>query len=44
MGNMMALGQAAGTAAALSAAQDVTPRALDVQQLQAVLRSMGAQL
>jgi len=44
MGNMMALGQAAGTAAALCAAQGVTPRALDVAQLQAVLRSMGAQL
>jgi glycine/D-amino acid oxidase-like deaminating enzyme len=44
MGNMMALGQAAGTAAALCAAQDVTPRELDVAQLQAVLRSMGAQL
>ena len=44
MGNMMALGQAAGTAAALCAAQGITPRALDVRQLQAVLRSMGAQL
>jgi hypothetical protein len=44
MGNMMALGQAAGTAAALCAEQGVTPRELDVQQLQAVLRSMGAQL
>ena len=44
MGNMMALGQAAGTAAALCAAQGVTPRELDVTQLQAVLRSMGAQL
>jgi hypothetical protein len=44
MGNMMALGQAAGTAAALCAAQGVTPRKLDVRQLQSVLRSMGAQL
>jgi hypothetical protein len=44
MGNMMALGQAAGTAAALCAAQGVTPRELDVAQLQAVLRAMGAQL
>lgn len=50
MGNMMALGQAAGAAAALCAAdrvraaQGVTPRALDVGQLQAVLRAMGAQL
>jgi len=44
MGNMMALGQAAGTAAALCAARGVTPRELDVKQLQSVLRSMGAQL
>jgi glycine/D-amino acid oxidase-like deaminating enzyme len=44
MGNMMALGQAAGMAAALCAAQGVTPRELDVQQLQSVLRSMGVQL
>ncbi len=44
MGNMMALGQAAGTAAAMCSAQGVTPRELDVGQLQAVLRSMGAQL
>jgi hypothetical protein len=44
MGNMMALGQAAGTAAALCAAQGVTPRELDVAQLQSVLRAMGAQL
>jgi hypothetical protein len=44
MGNMMAIGQAAGTAAALCAAQGVTPRDLDVKQLQSVLRSMGAQL
>jgi hypothetical protein len=44
MGNMMALGQAAGTAAALCAKQGVTPRELDVRQLQTVLRSMGAQL
>ena len=44
MGNMMAVGQAAGVAAALCAAQGVTPRELDVKQLQAVLRLMGAQL
>jgi len=44
MGNMMALGQAAGAAAALCARQGVTPRELDVKQLQSVLRSMGAQL
>ena len=44
MGNMMALGQAAGVAAALCAAQGVTPRALSVPQLQAALRAMGARL
>jgi hypothetical protein len=44
MGNMMALGQAAGVAAALSSAQGVTPRQLDVGRLQQVLRAMGAQL
>jgi hypothetical protein len=44
MGNMMALGQAAGTAAALCAAQGVKPRELDVAQLQTVLCAMGAQL
>ncbi len=44
MGNMMALGQAAGTAAALCSASGVTPRQLDVARLQAVLRGMGAKL
>jgi hypothetical protein len=44
MGNMMALGQAAGTAAALCSADHVAPRDLDVGRLQVVLRSMGAQL
>jgi hypothetical protein len=44
MGNMMALGQAAGVAAALCAAEGVTPRQLDVSHLQRVLRSMGVQL
>ena len=44
MGNMMALGQAAGVAASLCSAQGVTPRQLDVKQLQKALRSMGAQL
>jgi hypothetical protein len=44
MGNMMALGQAAGVAAALCSAQGITPRQLDVGQLQQVLRAMGAQL
>jgi hypothetical protein len=44
MGNMMALGQAAGTAAALCSAEGVRPRELDVGRLQAALRSMGAHL
>jgi hypothetical protein len=44
MGNMMDLGQAAGVAAALCAAQGVTPRALSVPQLQAALRAMGARI
>jgi glycine/D-amino acid oxidase-like deaminating enzyme len=44
MGNMMALGQAAGVAAAMCAAQGVTPRKLNVPQLQAALRAMGAQI
>ncbi len=44
MGNMMALGQAAGTAAALCSTEAVTPRKLDVGHLQAVLRRMGARL
>ncbi|HEY3341981.1 MAG TPA: FAD-dependent oxidoreductase [Anaerolineae bacterium] len=44
MGNMMELGQAAGVAAALCSTQCVTPRQLDVQQLQGVLRQMGVHL
>jgi hypothetical protein len=44
MGNMMALGQAAGVAAALCSAQEVTPRALDVGTLQQTLREMGVDL
>lgn len=44
MGNMMALGQAAGVAAALCSAQGVTPRRLQVSQLQERLREMGIQL
>jgi hypothetical protein len=44
MGNMMALGQAAGVAAALCSARGVQPRQLEVKQLQDALRSMGAQL
>lgn len=38
MGNMMALGQAAGIAAALSAAQNILPRDLDVRLIQDILR------
>ena len=44
MGNMMALGQAAGAAAALCSASNVTPRELDVKRLQADLISKGVQL
>lgn len=39
---VMSYGQAAGTAAALCVAEDVTPRALDVTLLQKTLRSQGA--
>ncbi len=41
---MMAIGQAAGVAAALSALQDVKPRALDVTMLQKALIAQGAEL
>ncbi|NLG49237.1 MAG: FAD-dependent oxidoreductase [Chloroflexi bacterium] len=44
MGNMMELGQAAGVAAALCSAQGITPRAVDVRQVQAALRAMGVHL
>ena len=44
MGNMMAVGQAAGVAAALCSAQGVTPRQLNVTKLQATLRDMGVTL
>jgi hypothetical protein len=39
---MMAIGQAAGTAAALSAKQGVAPRGLDVAELQRTLTAQGA--
>ncbi len=39
---MMAVGQAAGTAAALAARAGVAPRALDVGLLQDTLRAQGA--
>jgi hypothetical protein len=41
---VMAMGQAAGTAAALSARLDVAPRELDVALLQKTLREQGANL
>ena len=44
MGNMMELGQAAGVAAALCSAQNVTPRVLDVSKLQNILIEMGVHL
>lgn len=44
MGNMMEVGQAAGTAAALCSAGGVSPRDLDVAVLQARLREMGVKL
>ena len=39
--NMMALGQATGIAAALAAANGVTPRELDVKELQRTLLRVG---
>lgn len=44
MPTCMATGQAAGTAAALSLGQDVTPRELNVRQLQKTLLEQGADL
>lgn len=44
MGVALATGQAAGTAAALSAMENVTPRALDHHKVQKVLMEYGAQL
>ena len=45
MGNMMALGCAAGGAAALCAAQDIKPRALDAALLRETLQEkLGAKL
>jgi len=42
--NMRAIGQAAGTAAAICSKEDVRPRALDGKRLRSVLRSQGANL
>jgi CBS domain-containing protein len=44
MGNMMEIGQAAGVAAALCSRKGITPRKLDVTELQEVLGSMGVKL
>jgi ribulose 1,5-bisphosphate synthetase/thiazole synthase len=42
MGTCMALGQAAGTAAALSVAGNILPRALDIQKLLETIEAQGA--
>jgi hypothetical protein len=44
MAPIMAIGQAAGAAAALSVESGVQPRAIDVKRLQQLLRSQGAEL
>jgi glycine/D-amino acid oxidase-like deaminating enzyme len=44
MATCMAMGQAAGTAAALCARSGCAPRAIDVMELQTVLRANGAML
>lgn len=44
MGNMMAIGQAAGVAAAIAAREDVYPRELDVKKIQSCLREMKVPL
>ena len=44
MGTCMALGQAAGTAAALSQRENLTPRALDRKKLLATLEEQGAMI
>ena len=41
---MMALGQAAGVAAALCCSLDTTPRALDVREVQKALEAIGVDL
>jgi hypothetical protein len=41
---IMAIGEAAGTAAALSAQQGIAPRELDVATLQETLIAQGAEL
>lgn len=44
MGNMISIGQGAGTAAALSAKAGVLPRDLDPKRIQAKLKEMGVKL
>jgi hypothetical protein len=44
MGNMMAVGQAAGTAAALCAEEGKPPRNIEVEKIQRRLRDMGVEL
>lgn len=44
MGNMMAIGQAAGVAAALAAQEGITPRELEVRKIQEQLRKNGVAL
>ena len=44
MGNMMAIGHAAGTAASLAATKNTTPRKVDVSEIQAILRNDGVAL
>jgi hypothetical protein len=44
MPSCMAMGQAAGTAAALAAGQNVSPRNLSVPALQKMLRQQGAMI
>ena len=44
MGNMMAIGQAAGAAAALSVQAGCTPRELPFEKVQQKLREMGVRL
>lgn len=44
MGNIMEIGQAAGVAAAMSSAQNIAPRNLEVEDIQQILISMGVSL
>jgi len=44
MGNMMEIGQAAGVAAALCSTQGITPRQVNIKELQEILCAMGVRL